>query len=230
MEDIRKSHNNVKRNLIQKVVGSSKNHVHVLDVGCGFGGDLQKWFSLNIPLSLDMCDPDADSLKEARKRIVNLKLNNKNINIFHGDIFSCPNKKYDFICYNFSLHYIFQNGKLFFRTLHEIKKRLKTNGKLFGCIPDSEQILLQTPFSDDLGNYISRNMENTGHGSFGEKLFVFLNNTPFYHNGPKPEPIPYKDLLITYLEQKDIRLIHWKTLETGWKLSTLYSEFIFVNI
>jgi len=230
MEDLRKSHNNVKRNLIQKVVGSSENHVHVLDVGCGFGGDLHKWYSLKVPLSLDMCDPDANSLKEAKQRINNLKLNNKNINIFHGDIFSCPKKKYDFICYNFSLHYIFENGGLFFKSLNEIKKRLKPGGKLFGCIPDSEQILLQTPFRDDLGNYASRNMETTGYGSFGEKLYVFLANTPFYNNGPKPEPIPYKDLLITYLEQKNIKLEHWKSLETGWELSKLYSEFIFINI
>jgi SAM-dependent methyltransferase len=230
MEELRKSHNLVKRNLIQKVVGPSKHHVHVLDVGCGFGGDLQKWFNLKVPLSLDMCDPDAEALVEAKKRISNLKLHNKKINVFHGDIFACPRKKYDFICYNFSLHYIFENGKLFFRTLNEIKKRLKPNGKLFGCIPDSEQILMNTPFKDDLGNFVSRNMDTTGFGNFGEKAFVFLANTPFYNDGPRPEPIAYKDLLITYLEKSGIKLVEWKPLETGWKLSTLYSEFIFVNI
>ena len=40
MEEIRKNHNDAKRELIQSV---SQKGQHILDVGCGFGGDLQKW-------------------------------------------------------------------------------------------------------------------------------------------------------------------------------------------
>jgi len=39
MEEIRKNHNDAKRELIQSVTVNSQ---HILDVGCGFGGDLQK--------------------------------------------------------------------------------------------------------------------------------------------------------------------------------------------
>lgn len=230
MEQIRRSHNLVKRHLIQKVIGNVSHPINVLDVGCGCGGDLRKWFSSHSNIYLDMCDPSKESLDEAVSRIDNIQnVKNDRVRTFHGDIFSCPLKKYDFICYNFSLHYIFENAKLFFRSLEEIKKRLKKGGKLFGCIPDSEQILLQTPFSDNFGNFFARNNENTGFGNFGEKVHVFLADTPYYNDGPKPEPIAYKDLLVTHLELKGIYLEHWKMLDTQWNISSLYSEFIFVH-
>ena len=228
MEQVRKSHNDVKRNLIQNVVGHGTTPVHILDVGCGFGGDLKKWFSLGRTVHLDMCDPNEQSLVEARQRIQNLNFEKYRIKIFHGDIFSCPQKKYDFICYNFSLHYIFENAKFFFRSLNEIVKRLKPGGKLFGCIPDSEQIIMKTPYQDAMGNYFVRKMDETGFGNFGEKLYVHLADTPFYEDGPKPEPIAYKDMLITHLELKGLYMLEWKSLDTPWDISKMYSQFIFV--
>jgi ubiquinone/menaquinone biosynthesis C-methylase UbiE len=230
MEEVRKSHNLVKRHLIQKVIGKSKSIIHVLDVGCGCGGDLKKWYDLNVPLNLDICDPDQNSLNEVRQRIKNLNLTDKKIRIYHGDITACPDKKYDYICYNFSLHYIFKNAGLFFRTLNEIKKRLKVGGKLFGCIPDSEKILMKTPFNDVLGNYIARNEESTGNGNFGETIFVYLSDTPYYNDGPKAEPIAYKDLLITHLELNGIYMSEWIPIKTNWDISNLYSQFIFVRL
>jgi SAM-dependent methyltransferase len=230
MDEVRKSHNIVKRHLIQKVVEKSSFPVNILDVGCGFGGDLKKWFSLDIPITLDMCDPALDSLKEAKQRVKNLKLEHKNIRFFHGDISVCPQKQYDYICYNFSLHYIFKDEKLFFNTLHELKKRLKVGGKLFGCIPDSEKILMKTPFKDSLGNYIARNIEHTGFGNIGEKIYIFLTNTPYYNDGPKSEPIAYRDLLITHLELNGILMREWAPLDTPWEISQIYSQFIFVRI
>jgi hypothetical protein len=67
MEEIRTHHNALKRHLIQSTAfpGSS-----ILDVGCGAGGDLQKW-SLAGVKSLDMCDPG--SLDEARSRAAKMR-------------------------------------------------------------------------------------------------------------------------------------------------------------
>ena len=48
MEEIRKNHNDAKRNLIQMV---SKEGKHILDVGCGFGGDLQKWAKCGVNIN-----------------------------------------------------------------------------------------------------------------------------------------------------------------------------------
>ena len=228
MEQVRKHHNLVKRNLIQNVVGQGTTPVHILDVGCGFGGDLHKWFSLKRKIQLDMCDPNEEAIIEAKNRIKTLSYEKHRINIIHGDIFSCPVKKYDYICYNFSLHYIFKNAKFFFQSLNEITRRLKPGGILFGCIPDSEQVLLKTPYQDSMGNFFVRDMENTGFGNFGEKLFVQLADTPFYNDGPKPEPIAYKDMLITHLELKGMRLLNWEPIDSQWDVSKLYSQFIFI--
>ena len=86
---------------------------------------------------------------------------------------------------------------------------------------------MSTPFRDNLGNNIIRS-DSTGYGNFGEKVFVFLTDTPFYRDGPKPEPIAYKDLLITCLSEIGIQKVLWKPLGS-YEISKLYSTFIFIR-
>ena len=223
MEEIRQHHNLIKRHLIQSATQSGNS---ALDVGCGFGGDLQKWMHCKVH-SLDMCDPSAEALEEAKARASKMK-RGLSPNFYHGDILSCPtNKKYDVICYNFSLHYIFASHHLFKSSIRAIKDRLRTGGRLIGVIPDSESVLMDTPFSDELGNVMTRKGD-TGLGNFGEKLFVMLTDTPFYNNELKAEPIAYRDILITELWENGIELESWTRL-SGTKLSKMYSQFIFVR-
>ena len=218
MEQVRKYHNHVKRHLIQSVTQPG---FSALDVGCGFGGDLQKWQQCQA--KVDMCDPSPESLVEARKRAANLGMK---VTMYEGDIFACPQKVYDVICYNFSLHYIFKSQNLFFKSIKAIRSRLKPNSVLIGCIPDSESILMSTPFTDEFKNTMKRG-EETGHGNFGEKVLVQLADTPFYRDGPKFEPIAYKDLLVTHLEEIGLRLVMWVPFQQ-YEISKLYSTFIFV--
>jgi hypothetical protein len=103
---------------------------------------------------------------------------------------------------------------------------LRPGGRLIGVIPDSESIMMDTPFHDELGNFMTRR-DTTGFGNFGEKLFVMLVDTPFYNGEAKSEPIAYKDLLITEL-LGDFELDEWSQLP-GSKLSKMYSQFIFVR-
>jgi len=222
MEKVRKYHNQAKRTLIEHI---AKPGDKVLDVGCGFGGDLGKWESVGVT-HLDACDPSEEALVEATNRAPTFK--KLKPHFFHGDIHSCPKKQYDVICYNFSLHYIFKDRSLFFSSIRAIKERLKPGGKLIGCIPDSESILMSTPFKDEFGNTFIRG-ESTGYGEFGEKVFVYLSDTPFYSNGPKAEPIAYKDLLITHLAELGIHKQEWCQLD-DFKISQLYSMFIFVCV
>jgi len=217
MEEIRKNHNDAKRVLIQSV---AKKGQHVLDVGCGFGGDLQKWYKCGV--NINMCDPDPIALLEAKSRASNMRIR---VNFYEGDICNCPNRKFDIICFNFSLHYIFADKNFFMTSLMEIKKRMKPGGILMGIIPDSEKIIFHTPYMDDMGNFFK--MKSHGNGEFGEKLWVQLTDTPYYADGPKPEPVAYKDLLVTHLNDLGFKLEMWEGLN-GNPISRFYSKFIFV--
>jgi SAM-dependent methyltransferase len=216
MEEIRRAHNTFKKELIQSVTREGDT---ILDVGCGCGGDLQKW--RHAGANINMCDPDEVSLQEAQTRAKNLKIR---VNFYQGDIFNCPNRKFDLICFNFSLHYIFESEKKFFESIREIKKRMKPGGKLFGIIPDSEKIIMKTPLIDDMGNFFK--LKEHGNGGFGEKLFVNLVDTPYYADGPKSEPVAYRDHLIQSLESCGFTLTLWENL-SGSHISELYSKFIF---
>ena len=217
MDELRKNHNLEKRTLIEHV---TRRNDAILDVGAGFGGDLQKWRERGA--RIHMCDPEPEALQEAKRRAQNLKIH---ANFYEGDIFNCPNRRFDIICYNFSMHYIFKTHDLFEKSLYEIRKRMKYGGKLIGIIPDSEQILFRTPYEDDIGNYFLLE-KSAGYGGFGERLVVHLEDTPFYGDDAKVEPIAYKDLLITELERMGFRLDVWCSLQ-GHPISTLYSKFIF---
>lgn len=217
MEDIRKAHNQHKRDVIQAV---SREGMHVLDVGCGFGGDLQKWRHVGVHVS--MCDPSASALEEAKSRARGLKMH---VNFYLGDITACPNRKYDIVCYNFSLHYIFASADLFYRSVKEIRKRMKPGGTLAGIIPNSDVIIARTPMKDELGNFFIT--KGTPEGAFGEKLFVNLVDTPYYEDGAKSEPIAYKDRLVTTLEDHGFHLVLWEPLR-GHRVTEMYSKFIFV--
>lgn len=218
MEDLRKHHNALKRQLIHE---NTKEGDTILDVGAGFGGDLKKWQECGA--NINMCDPSPDALDEARSRAKNMRIR---VNFYVGDISSCPMRKYDVICYNFSMHYIFKTEKLFSDTLKEIRQRMKHGGKLFGIIPDSVSIIMKTPYTDTLGN-IFQMVSGAGHGGFGERVVVELADTPYYVNGAIPEPLAYKDLLITHLERIGFSLQVWEPLE-GHSITQLYSKFIFV--
>lgn len=225
MDEVRTSNNLIKRQIIHDAVSVAPPTRQVLDAGCGCGGDLKKWQRAGVRC-LDMFDPDRESLNETENRSRTVGMKPK---LFLGDINSCPHKRYDIICFNFSLHYIYESANTFFRSINGIDKRLKIGGQLVGCIPDSESILEHTPYCDELGNKFLRKDGKSGYGEFGEKLFVKLADTPFYKDGLRVEPICYKDMLITHLEKKGIKLVLWKRFPIEHEIQKFYSRFIFVK-
>ena len=217
MEELRKRHNVFKRELIESVTNAGS---HILDVGCGRGGDLQKWRGCNVA-GINMCDPCEQSLAEAKRRAKNMKIR---VNFYHGDIHSTPHRKFDVICFNFSLHYIFETKELFTSTIKEIKARAKKNTILCGIIPDSHRITMRAPINLEDGSFFV--LKKPGDGGFGEYCYVHLADTLYYENGAIKEPIAYKDLLITHLEDAGFELKTWEPL-TGSPISELYTKFLF---
>lgn len=220
MEDLRKAHNNYKRKLITDWVRPNS---HVLDCGCGRGGDWWKWKAVDARVSA--IDPDIESLKEAEERAYEM-----NFNVWflgQGDIrqaaFAGP---YDVVCYNFSLHYIFADENLLTNSLRAIKVSLNPGGLLIGIAPEKARAESMADenghFIDNLGNEFK--IEN-------EKLHVRLASGPFYATGAKEEPLMDGSVLIKRLKDMGFERLAWEPMvsrPTGL-ISDLYTKFVFVN-
>jgi SAM-dependent methyltransferase len=220
MEDLRKTHNNYKRKLITDWVRPGS---HVLDCGCGRGGDWWKWKAVNAHVTA--IDPDEASLLEAQDRSHEMKFGVWFLG--KGDIrqaaFAGP---YDVVCYNFSLHYIFENENTLAESLKAIKVSLKPGGLLIGITPEKERA---EAMADENGNFIDKlgnefRIEN-------EKLHVRLSDGPFYADGAKEEPLLDGSILIQKLKTLGFDRLSWEPMvsrPTGL-ISDLYTKFVFVN-
>lgn len=205
--DLRKLHNMIKRDLIESL-GEAR---IVLDAGCGCGGDLMKWNNKTVVFA---CDPNDQSLQEARKRRTHAKA----VHFFNGDISKTPVQVYDAICYNFSIQYIFATRDLFYKTIQCINERSAIGTKVIGVVPDSEDLILSGKLQNPTGN-------------FGDSVSFFVEGAPYYKNGPVDEPVCYKELLITELERIGFQLDMWQpfvSFKTG-TLTDLYAKFLFIK-
>ena len=130
MEALRKLHNCQKRELIKKWVrpGSS-----VLDCGCGRGGDWHKWKAVRANVSA--IDPDPESLVEAERRALDIGFGVWFLGA--GDVRQAvASGPFDVVCYNFSLHYIFENSQIFTESIEALSRAVKPGGLLIGIVPE----------------------------------------------------------------------------------------------
>jgi len=218
--DIRKLHNNIKRDLITQWVGPND---LVLDCGCGRGGDWWKWKGVQARVAA--IDPDAESLKEAEKRAKEM-----NMRVFFlgiGDIrqaaFAGP---YDVVCYNFSIHYIAEDEETWRWSLKALAVAVKPGGSLIGVTPEKARIDAVVDrygrFEDSLGNQIA-----VING--GKRLVVRLVDGPFYMDGGRDEPILDSNSLITALQDLGFEKIVWEPMidRPNGMISDIYSKFVF---
>lgn len=218
--DLRKAHNNYKRQHINEWIFPKS---YVLDCGCGRGGDWWKWKACGAQVAA--IDPDRASLEEAEKRAKEMAFDVSFLGT--GDIrqaaFAGP---YDVVCYNFSLHYIFENEKTLNESLRAIKVSLKPGGLLIGITPEKARAQALADengkFVDPLGNEFQ--IKN-------EKLNVRLTDGPFYADGAKEEPMLDGPILIQKLKNLGFNRLAWEPMvprPTGL-ISDLYTKFVFVN-
>lgn len=211
MDQLRRLHNQKKRELITRVVSHG---AYVLDCGCGRGGDLQKWRDVNAIVF--GVDPDEDSINEAlsRRDILGMKHRVK----FHvGDVFVAEKfGPFDVVCYNFSIHYIADHIK---ECAKAIARTTKRGGLLIGITPDLDRIkTFQSP--DALGNTIEIVDDKT--------VSVRLVDGPFYADGARSEPVMDKATLETALKPW-FECIEWMPMleKPNSLISDIYSTFIF---
>jgi SAM-dependent methyltransferase len=217
--ELRTIHNKVKKSWIEQNV---KKGDTVLDCGCGRGGDWHKW--KHVGAVVTGVDPDPMSLLEASSRAINISLE---VILQQGDIRGVRNGPFDVVCYNFSLHYIFETDSLFTESIDALVRNVKPGGKLIGITPDEARIAEYlgpdaSSRSDGQGNTITRN---------GSVLSVHVADGPFYADGPKTEPILCKDRLVAAL-QGHFKLVSWEPMigNPTSLISDIYSKFIFIRL
>jgi SAM-dependent methyltransferase len=221
MEQLRKTHNLAKRELINKWVPQGS---RVLDCGCGRGGDLAKWRAMKV--NLFMVDPDEESLQEAQNRAHEM-----NFGVWFlgcGDIRDVVDSgPWDVVCYNFSLQYIFETDHIFDFSIKAIAKSVQVGGRLIGILPDEKRIreILKnsSKFTDELGNTIELR---------DGKLWVYLTDGPFYAAGARPEPLIDVQKLINSLADHGFQMAMWLPMldRPNGLISDIYSKFVFTKI
>jgi SAM-dependent methyltransferase len=215
-EKLRQLHNSCKRALISTHVRAG---MHVLDVGCGRGGDLGKWKDARASV-VHCVDPDEQSLLgpngvAERSRYLNFPVTTQ-----VGTVVDVVSGEYDIVCYNFSLHYI---APCLADSCAAIAQRLRPGGLLIGICPDYDSIVaMGCPFRDRLGN---------GFRMQDETLLVTLADpsAPFYAGGERPEPVLRRQPLQRELERLHVHLLSWTPMlqRRNGLISDMYSTFVF---
>lgn len=83
-----RSYNNwVKSSTIQKFIGDERN-LKIMDIGCGKGGDLQKWQASKKVALYVGADPADVSIKQARERHEQMRKRSRGGRIFHAEFFA----------------------------------------------------------------------------------------------------------------------------------------------
>ena len=152
---LRSFNNWVKASMINKYCKKLGKGVAVLELCCGKGGDLDKYFMNNIKLFVG-ADISKESLKNAMDRLEKIKNEKYKDNfrikcIFIKDDLSSPdnrflekiNKNYyfDLVSCQFALHYHFQNEKRLNAFLTNVSSRLCEGGYFIGTIIEDNVIV-----------------------------------------------------------------------------------------
>jgi len=161
---MRRTNNDIKREFLQKWVPKGSK---VLDAGCGQGGDIHKWRSLEVEYT--GFDPNPVAIQEARRRAGKLGWRPRFI---VGLIRDAPDEQFDVVCYNFSFQY--QDPSEY----QEILRRLRPGGLLLGIVPDPDRF-----------GEASKNGIQLFDGSVPGKIGVYISGVPYYERGPVEEPV-----------------------------------------
>ena len=147
--------------------GATEQGLLVLDIGCGKGGDLQKWANTPKPVSFYIgLDPASVSIAQARDRYHEMqrKQRRSNPNLYTADFYvkdcygewlgdikriedvgitSEPKDRwnsggFDVVSMMFCLHYAFESEDKARGMLRNVAGALKKGGRLIGVCPDSD--------------------------------------------------------------------------------------------
>ncbi|EKX48235.1 hypothetical protein GUITHDRAFT_105843 [Guillardia theta CCMP2712] len=153
---LKRFHNEVKRSLIESFATRAD---HVLDLGCGRGGDLNKWFDAKIANVVGV-DLSQKEIQEAIKRLHELRskarggvIRNRLVDTFNARflqsdslgisspiLFASNRHQFDAVTCMFALHYFFGTEHSLRNLLTTVSANLKVGGYFFGVCPDGRRV------------------------------------------------------------------------------------------
>lgn len=175
---LRSFNNWVKASMINKYCKKLGKGVAVLELCCGKGGDLDKYFMNNIKLFVG-ADISKESLKNAMDRLEKIKNEKYKDNfrikcIFIKDDLSSPDNRFlekidknyyfDLVSCQFALHYHFQNEKRLNAFLTNVSSRLCEGGYFIGTIIEDNVIVKRL-----------RNRKKIAENKYLKEKFTFGN-------------------------------------------------------
>jgi mRNA (guanine-N7-)-methyltransferase len=151
---LKKFNNWVKSVLIGKFTPRPRGRgtgARVLDIGCGKGGDLNKWKQARISLYVGM-DIAETSVDQARERWQTMRGNRYEAFFAAHDCYSNPihealpqqyatRELYDNVSMQFCMHYAFETPAKARMMMENVSRYLKSGGVFIGTIPNSALLL-----------------------------------------------------------------------------------------
>jgi mRNA (guanine-N7-)-methyltransferase len=140
---LKKHHNTIKRDLLKRYASNAGT---LLDIGCGRGGDMQKWSDNSVQYAKGL-DISTSELEEARSRYaLNRHLIKTRCEFAYTDVLGktewvdADNLKYDVISAMFCIHYFFWSEEALESLLKTVEKNLRQGGVFIGCAPDGKVV------------------------------------------------------------------------------------------
>lgn len=139
---LKKFHNTIKRQLINKFAGSAES---LLDLACGRGGDIWKWIDAGI-CRVKGVDLSPGEIEEARKRFAEAKTKRPQQQLDYAFVDSPAlgveewkeAEPYDAVTCMFAIHYFFVSEQALKQFLHNVSINLKEGGYFIGTVPDGK--------------------------------------------------------------------------------------------
>ncbi|VDD75843.1 unnamed protein product [Mesocestoides corti] len=154
-------------------------HIRVLDVCCGKGGDQLKWLKGRVD-HVTFVDISSASIDICKQRYTSLVNRNG-----HGQVFSAEfivhdctktlqlKMKYDLVSCQFALHYGFESIGQARIMLHNVSSALKEGGYFIVTLPNAYEI-------------VSRLSRSKNKRSFGNSIYTITFDEPFEPDQPMP--------------------------------------------
>lgn len=234
MEDakvLRQFHNSIKFKLLEKAVqriNKPPNEIHLLDVGVGRGGDIQKWHNLNLQ-NVKGVDINKSYIIEAINRFKNQRhLSNRNYKFFYTfekfmfqDFLKTKNipvyNEFDIISCMFAFHYFWKTKETLHGILSQISQSLKVNGLFIGICPNGDTIHRHLENSIGIVKndavFIEKKYEKIDP-TIGNQINFMLSGTLYFgENMLSEEYLVYKDILTKECSKHSLKLIEYCDFE-----------------